>query len=345
MMGSVVDRIWFGGGAPAIVGRALLWIPTRLFAAAVGARNWLFDRGAFRVRAGPIPVVSIGNITVGGTGKTPVAAWVAGELARRGARPAIVLRGYGADEPAVHARLNPQVPVVVAIDRVEGVRRAAALGADVAVLDDAFQHRRAARMADVVLISAERGLADARMLPAGPFREPVSALRRASLVVVTRKTAAPERAARVLDAARAVSGRDGAVVGLHPEALVAVPGGERRPLTAIAGRSVLLITGVGEPGSVAAQLTAAGATVSVRAFPDHHAFTDRELIIAAGAAADADFAMCTLKDAVKIAARWPGPGPLWYVSQHVIVERGMEPLNAMFERLVAAITSNPQTAG
>ncbi len=345
MSRAIVNRIWFGEGALARAGRAVLWLPARIFAAGVGTRNRLFDRGVLPVHRGPIPAISVGNITVGGTGKTPVAAWLAGELARRGARPAVVLRGYGADEPAVHARLNPEVPVVVDVDRVAGVRRAAALGADVAVLDDAFQHRRAARTADVVLVSAERGLGRARLLPAGPFREPTAALRRASLVVVTRKTATPGQAGAVLEAARAASGREGAILGLQPDSLVALAGGEVHPLTAVAGRRVMLITGVGEPGLVAAQLTAAGASVTLRAFPDHHAFTDQELAAAGEAANRADFAVCTLKDAVKISARWPGSVPLWYVSQRVIVERGVEHVDGILERMVAAITHNPSTAG
>ncbi|MGH7668350.1 MAG: tetraacyldisaccharide 4'-kinase [Gemmatimonadaceae bacterium] len=344
-MRAIVNDIWFGDGAPERAGRAVLWLPERAFAAGVAVRNLWFNRAAGRGHVGPIPAISVGNITVGGTGKTPVAAWVAGELARRGVRPAIVLRGYGGDEPAVHARLNPDVPVVVDVDRVHGVRRAAALNADVAILDDAFQHRRAARIVDLVLVSAERGLECARMLPAGPFREPVSALRRATLVMVTRKTAVPERAAAVLDFATASSGHGGAIVSLQPESLVAVDGGETRPLSALNGCRVLLMTGVGEPALVASQLQAAGASVELRAFPDHHAFTDRELARVGRSAAAADYAVCTLKDAVKISTRWPGSGALWYVSQQVTVERGLERLEAALDRVIAAIPLNPSTAG
>src|SRR5690348_7442624 len=130
-----------------------------------------------------LPTLSVGNVTVGGTGKTPVAAWIAAELIDRGARPAIVLRGYGDDEPLVHARLNPDVPVIVAPDRLEGIARAAASGADVAVLDDAFQHRRAQRTADIVLVSAERWTRTPRLLPAGPWRESLRALRRTSMIL------------------------------------------------------------------------------------------------------------------------------------------------------------------
>ncbi|MDE3152989.1 MAG: tetraacyldisaccharide 4'-kinase [Gemmatimonadota bacterium] len=345
MTRGLVNAIWFGRGPLAGAARTALWPAAAAYRAATALRNRRYDRGASAVERGPIPAVAVGNLTVGGTGKTPVAAWLAAELAARGARPAIVLRGYGADEPLVHERLNPGVPVVVSPDRVAGVLRAASLGATAAVLDDAFQHRRAARVADLVLISAERGLTGARLLPAGPYRELPAALRRATLVVVTRKTASAEHAEAVLRDAERYAGKPGAVMSLLPGALIPVAGGDPVPLGALAGRTVLLATGVGEPDLVASQLSAAGAEVRLRAFADHHAFTDAELAALAGEARGAEYAVCTLKDAVKIGARWPGPAPLWYVSQTVTVERGAALLEAVFASMLAAITENPSTAG
>lgn len=338
-------RIWFADDPASRLVRGALWPAEIAYRAVVRGRNLLYDAGLAPVHRGPIPAVSIGNLTVGGTGKTPVAAWLAGALHARGARPAIVLRGYGADEPQVHARLNPAIPVFVAADRVAGVRRAAAEGATVAVLDDAFQHRRAARLADLVLVAAERGLERHRVLPAGPFREPVAALRRASLVVVTRKTATPGEADRVLRDATAVAGGPGVIVALSPDHLVAAGGGDSQPLEVVRDRRVTLITGVAEPASVAAQLTAAGAIVDLHAFPDHHAFTDADLTGVSGAAADADYAVCTLKDAVKIAGRWPGRRPLWYVSQRLTVERGSQHLAQLLDTILEAASANLQPAG
>src|SRR5438067_5843920 len=168
--------------------RVALWPAASLFGAVVRARGLLYDAGMLASTPLALPAIGVGNLTVGGTGKTPVAAWLARRLLERGASPAIVLRGYGDDEPRVHATLNPDVQVLVDADRVRGVAEAARRGADVAVLDDAFQHRRARRTLDVVLVSAELGTRHARMLPAGPYREPLVALRRASVVVVTRKS-------------------------------------------------------------------------------------------------------------------------------------------------------------
>src|SRR4051794_15640030 len=184
-----VDRVWYGRDAVAAATRTALLPFERLFGGIVGARDILYDAGWLPALDTPIPAVSVGNLTVGGTGKTPVSAWLARGLAARGARPAIVLRGVGGDEPLVHRALNPDIPVFTGADRVAVVREAAAMGADIAVLDDAFQHRRVGRLADLVLVSADRWTDNVRLLPAGPWREPLRAIRRATLVIVTRKSA------------------------------------------------------------------------------------------------------------------------------------------------------------
>ncbi|MDE3128674.1 MAG: tetraacyldisaccharide 4'-kinase [Gemmatimonadota bacterium] len=343
----MAERVWFGTRLGARAGRAALWPASVCFRGSVALRNLAYDRRLLRARAGAIPAIGVGNLTVGGTGKTPVAAWLAGELARRGAHPAIVLRGYGGDEPLVHERLNPGVPVVVASDRLGGLAEAARRGADIGVLDDAFQHRRAARLADVVLVAAERGLTPARLLPAGPYREPPASLRRASLVVVTRKTASPEQAAAVLARATGISGGPGAVVHLAPGALVWTAGGGEGAVPAdLTGRRVVLLTGVGEPGLVRDQLAGLGARVELQAYPDHHAFSNSELARAAGAAGGDAAVVCTLKDAVRIGARWTGSVPLWYVSQRLTIDQGAEHLARLLDAaMAAAVRWTPPTAG
>lgn len=344
-MSSLVARVWFGRGPAARLARAALWPAELAYRAASAVRNGLYDRGMLAVMPPAIPAISVGNLTVGGTGKTPMTAWLVAELSRRGARPAVVLRGYGADEPLVHQRLNPGVPVVCDADRAAGLRRARADGATVAVLDDAFQHRRIGRVADLVLVAAERGLLARRLLPAGPYRESVGALGRASLVVVTRKTATLAQAAAVMAQAAKLSDAPGAVVSLAPASLERVDGGASLPLDALRGRRVVLVTGVGEPGFLADQLRALGAEVELHAFPDHHAFTDADLAGASAAAAEGDMAVCTLKDAVKISSRWPGRVPLWYVSQRLSIDLGMEHMEEVLEATLARLRSNPPTAG
>ena len=140
-----VERVWYGEGWSERLARAVLAPAGWSYAAVVAARNALYDHGLLRSRPAAIPALSLGNLTVGGTGKTPIAAWAAARLATAGARPAVVLRGYGDDESLVHARLNPGLVVVTDADRVRGVARARELGADCAILDDGFQHRRIRR--------------------------------------------------------------------------------------------------------------------------------------------------------------------------------------------------------
>jgi tetraacyldisaccharide 4'-kinase len=277
-------------------------------------------------------VISIGNLTVGGTGKTPIAAWVAGELKAIGARPAVILRGYaGGDEIEVHRHLNPGIPVIRNPDRVAGVQRAAEEGADIAVLDDAFQHRRIARVSDIVLVSADAWDGDVRLLPAGPWREPLSALRRATVAIVTRKAADDPQVDAVT---RALGAYDVpvAVASLALGSLRTLAGHERA-LDSIRGEAVHAVAGIGDAGAFFAQLRGVGARVVPHAFRDHHAFTSSDADRVARAAAGAPV-VCTLKDAVKLDREWPrGAGPLWYVSQRVEFDRGRE---AVLASLAAA---------
>jgi tetraacyldisaccharide 4'-kinase len=299
----------------------------------------MYERSLFKIHESAIPVVSVGNLSVGGTGKTPFAAWLAAELARRGARPAIVLRGYGGDEPLVHARLNPAIPVIIEPRRAEGIARAAQIGATVAVLDDAFQHRSAEREIDIVLVAAEQWEPRLRVLPAGPWREPLSALNRASLAVITQKTAVDSRVTDVREAvARAAPTVQQAVVRftlseLRSEAM----GTERRalPLSVLESRPVVAIAGVADPAAFFEQLTQAGAIVTPISFPDHFRYSppDVERILAAIDAAES-MVVSTLKDAVKLAPLWPASvRALWYVSQTLQVESGGEALDRILSRL------------
>jgi tetraacyldisaccharide 4'-kinase len=303
----------------------------------------MYRTGLRRPRSLALPAVSVGNLTVGGTGKTPVAAWIAGSLVRRDAKPAIVMRGYGEDEPLVHERLNPDVPVVVSPDRVRGAERAATLGADVVVLDDAFQHRRAARQADIVLLSADRWTPSPRLLPAGPWREPLSALRRASMVLVTRKAASPAAASAVADTIRhRFAGVPVGVVALGLQELRSAAGESTMPLEALAGARVLAIVAIGDPSAFLRQMAATGATVRAAVFADHHAYTHAEVARLTSMMAAGEIPVCTLKDAVKLATHWPREAPpLWYVSQSVMVEEGRDALDALLTRVLAARPVQP----
>lgn len=345
----VAERIWYGRDPGAGLARAALAPAAALFRGVVTVRGALYARGLLRSGELPVPALSVGNLTVGGTGKTPVAAWLARRLVTRGAHPALVLRGVGDDEPRVHALLNPDVPVVADADRVAGVAAAVALGADMVVLDDAFQHRRARRDADVVLVSAERFDAGrVRLLPAGPYREGLAALRRADAVVVTRKVAPPERARAIAESLGALVAR-AAVLHLAADRLCRwdEPGAPGAAIDVLAGARVLAVAGIAEPAPFVAQLRQSGARVDALLFGDHHAYGTTDVETLARRADGMDRVVCTLKDAVKLGPRWPRQAPpLWYVSQRVIVEHGDEALALLLDRMVAlrSTAGRPGTA-
>lgn len=330
--------LWYGSGPVATSARALLSPAERAYGAVVALRNRLYDAGALPTAAAAVPVASVGNLTVGGTGKTPITAWIAEHLAAAGARPAIVLRGYGDDEPLVHRLLNPDVPAVVAPDRAAGVRAAVNAGADVVVLDDGFQHRRLRRTLDVVLLAAEQWREPQRLLPAGPWRESLAALRRASLVLITRKASSIEAARHVAQALRSVAPAPVAIAHLDWDALHVMGSTDAaEPLDRLRGKRVLGVAAVGDPAAFAAQLEACGATIRLRAFTDHHRFTPGDALRLAREADAGDAVVCTLKDAVKLAPLWPRQAtPLWYVSQRVSLEDSADAVHAALSHLLAA---------
>jgi tetraacyldisaccharide 4'-kinase len=341
-----IEQLWYGKDYASAFARTLLTPASLLYGGVVGTRDALYDVGWLRAHRAPISVVSVGNLTVGGTGKTPIAAWIARGLSARGARPAIVLRGYGDDEPLVHRSLNRSIPVIVGADRLAAVERAATDGADVAVLDDGFQHRRIARDVDIVLVSADQWAGgDTRLLPAGPWREPLHAIRRATLVVVTCKASCDDAVDRVHDRLATVASmvpRVSVRIVLH-DLVNTIDRSETRPLSSLARVRIGVVVSIGDPAAFVTQVSALGprfnAKVDARLFPDHHAFTDREVAEVARDLKHVDMVLCTLKDAVKLGARWPRLGPpLWYVSQDVQVERGVGGLDSVLDGVVRART-------
>lgn len=342
-----VERVWYGDDVVASISRAILVPAERVFRGVVGARDILYDAGWLPTHDTSIPALSIGNLTVGGSGKTPVAAWIARGLVARGLHPAIVLRGYGVDEPLVHKQLNPDVAVVTNPDRVAAVAEASRDGADVAVLDDAFQHRRVRRIADLVLVSADRWTPEVHLLPAGPWREPLKAIRRATLVIVTRK-AVDEKAVE------AVHQRLSQIAPLIPRVSIRFDLGEltdvrdstTRPVASLAGTTVRAVLSIANPAAFIRQLEQLGARVQPAIYPDHHNFSEADIAKIVSEHDGIDWFVCTLKDAVKLSPHWPRLAPsLWYVSQHVMVERGVGGIERLLDDVVRARQKTPSTAG
>jgi tetraacyldisaccharide 4'-kinase len=332
----VAESVWAGRGRRASTLRALLSPIEIAYRGVVALRGWMYDTGLFPAEGFSVAVVSVGNLSVGGTGKTPVAAWIARALTERGLKPGIVLRGYGGDETLVHQRLNAHVPVIVASNRPRGIREAIAQGADVVILDDAFQHRRAARDADILLVDADSWSGPPRLLPAGPWREPLRSARRATLIIITRKTADTA----TVDAARRAVGAAAphvpiAVIHLTPGELRSTATGQTLPLHALQGADLTAVAAIARPESFFRQLTELGAVVRPHSFADHHAFTRREARYLAAQASNSDFVVCTLKDAVKLESIWPAEaGSLWYVSQRLKIEEGQPHIDRMLDDLL-----------
>jgi len=325
--------------------RPLPWLAPLggLWLAVARARSWLFDAGLLRAEHPGIPVVSVGNLVAGGTGKTPLVAWLAEELGSRGVRVAIVSRGHGGtrpvepllvarqgellvdpgesgDEPALLARRPGVHLVVVGKDRRAAARLAVREGARLILLDDGFQHRRIARDLDLVLLDWSDPLGGGRGLPAGWLREPPSALRRADVVVLTR--APREFASRreplaptdvpggLRSVLAALPAPPPVLAAAHVPAGVRLPGERWEPAGWLRGRRVLPVAAIARPESFLATLRELGAEpADPLCWPDHHRFTvaDARRIREAAAAGDLDV-ITTEKDAL----RWPpdAPSPL-----------------------------------
>ena len=337
-----VPRWWEGGGgAGGDVLRALAAPAEVAFRLATMARGRMYDAGIARTTHASIPVVSIGNLTVGGTGKTPVAAMIAAVLREQGRRPVVILRGYGADEVDVHRELNPGIPVEVAKRRIDAVTVAAAKGADCAVLDDGFQHRALRRDLDIVVIAAERWGQPRRLLPRGPWREPLSALQRADHLLVTRKSASPSVADHVVQEIRdfGYMGTTG-VVHLGLGGLERLDAGARAAGAGaaegapdLAGGRFLVVTTLGDPELLLRQLRAAGAEVEPMIFPDHHEFIAADLErIRERVRLTSRALLVTRKEAVKLRGRIGAD--VFVVTQKVAVERGAAELDDALWRAV-----------
>lgn len=289
-----------------------LRVPAALFGAAVWLRGALYDRGILPSVRVDAPVVSVGNLTAGGAGKTPMSAWLARRFLARGQRVGLLSRGWGAaagewnDEARLLARLAPQALQVQDRDRVRGALALLERGVDVIVLDDGFQHRRLARDLDLVLIDATRpwGLPgrtarNAPLLPRGLLRERPSALSRASGIVLTR---VDQASTSDLLALRAELGRLAPHLPLacarhRPLALRSLRG-DSQPLDSLRGARVDCVSGLGAPAAFERTLEDLGARlVERRRLPDHHHYVAADLD---GLGAGGRIVITSAKDAVKL---------------------------------------------
>jgi tetraacyldisaccharide 4'-kinase len=338
-------------GLAARAARAALAALEAPYTAAVRLRNWRFDTGRAAVHRVEVPVVSVGNITLGGTGKTPTVEWLARWFIERGVRVGIVSRGYGAregrpnDEALELAESLPEVPHVLDRDRVRGARRAIdEFGCRLLVLDDAFQHRRLARDFDLVLIDALEPFGFGHVFPRGTLREPLAGWRRADALVLT-------RVEQVDDARRAEIRRQALEVAPRalwleaayaPHALRSAAGTEQ-PLESLSGQRVAAFCGIGNPAGFQGALARLGYDVAGRReFADHFAYRETDIAELArwSDALDVTAIVCTRKDLVKIGDRWRGAKPLVALAGRLEITIGRSDLDAALAPLAERATAS-----
>lgn len=331
-------------GAGASLVRGVLRAAEVPYSWGVRWRNRRYDRNDSAAARVSVPVVSVGNLTLGGTGKTPMVKWIARWFGERGVRVAIVSRGYGAaagaknDEALELDQALPGLPQVQNPDRVAGAREAVErFGAELILLDDGFQHRRLARDLDVVLLDATAPFGYEHVFPRGMLREPVTGLARADVVCLTR--------AGALDAAGRAAVRE-RVAELVPQAVwceashapceLRNSAGETRPLDSVKGKRVAAFAGIGNPAAFRRTLEELGAEIGCwREFPDHYSYgeTDRVELAAAIANAKCELAVATHKDLVKLPIAELGGCPFWAL----VVEMRFADHGAILERAFAQV--------
>lgn len=322
-----LHRVWYDGGASGWILLPLTWIYTGV----VNLRRALYQRGVLPSFNAAVPVVVVGNITAGGTGKTPTVIWLVEQLRERGHFPGIVSRGYGGsrsgtsmrvdsdsdaavvgDEPVLLAR-RARCPVAVDSDRVRAASMLVEDGANVIVTDDGLQHLRLQRDFEVCVIDGARGLGNQRLLPAGPLREPASRLSHVDAVLVN-------GSGFRCDDSMAFELRDDEATRLN--------GSLQRPLVNFAGTTVHAVAGIGNPARFFDQLRSAGIQVIEHALQDHAAMSRDKLEFGD----DFDVIM-TEKDAVKLGNSMSDR--FWFlpVSLHVDPDEG----RALLDRIDARI--------
>ncbi len=327
-----------------MVARAGLRLASWPYGLGSWTRNRLFDFGGRQIHRAAVPVVSVGNLTLGGTGKTPCVEWVARFYRDRGVQVAIVSRGYGAstgrnDEAMVLEENLPDVPHLQDPDRFAAARRAVEeLESEMVVLDDGFQHRQLHRDLDIVLIDATQPPARDSLFPRGTLRESAKGLRRAGAILLTRCDQVPTAELETIRAwlARRWPHTTVAMTEHRPVSLVRGEG-EAEPVEMLAGRPVGAFCGIGNPAAFRRTLESLQAKVTeFRAFPDHHGYSRADMDElnrwANQLPADAIIAT-TQKDWVKLRVNSLAGRPLWAVRIGLAFRDGETDFGTVLERV------------
>jgi tetraacyldisaccharide 4'-kinase len=290
-----------------------------VYSMSMGIRNRLYDSG--KLKAIPLgrPTISVGNITVGGTGKTPMVQWLAARFSTAGERPAILLRGYKSNstglsdersalEESLKSSAGGAVTVIADANRVRGA--ATALGRDprtnLFILDDGMQHRRARRDFELVLINATEPFGFGHIFPRGTLREPLKGLGRADAFVLTHADEVDQaERQRIGSLLRGRNSRADVFQANHVIEAMRIASGETKGLGDFAGARLFAFCGIGSPATFVSRLAGTGATcVGAAVFSDHHHYRPKDLgqIMEQAASSGAQFAVTTEKDWAKLAS-------------------------------------------
>ena len=293
-----------------------LWILSFIYLAFVTAAAWLYRSGILKQYRLGRPVVSVGNITVGGTGKTPLVVKIAQIYKQNKLKPVILTRGYmgrgvagnnkQSDEAAMMREILPDVPILSGADRIKNAEQFLKNNqADVFILDDGFQHWRLARDLDIVAIDATNPWGNGRLLPRGILREPLAALRRANLLILTKVDLGREQTGLIRKRLAAIGCAQQLIETVHrPARLMDLKTGMSRELETIAGQRVCAVCSLGAPAAFAATLTQLGAKIQKAFnFADHYVYntTDIRGILEHCRRDHIGIVITTQKDAVKLA--------------------------------------------
>lgn len=297
------QRLWYSGSWLSV----LLLPLSALYALVSGVRRWAYRRGLLRSARVGVPVIVVGNISVGGTGKTPITIWLAERLRQRGYRPGVVSRGYGGvvgklpvqvnansdpelvgDEPLVIARRS-RVPVVVHPDRVAAAEELVAIGVDVILADDGLQHYRLQRDYELAVVDAARGFGNGWLLPAGPLRESTARLKSINRILIQQGSEL-----EIKLAATELAGTPSSSFHLASHSLVRLDTRETRSIDDFRGETVHAVAAIGNPERFFLALEERGLIVIRHSFADHAQLTARDL-----AYDDRHQIVMTEKDAVK----------------------------------------------
>lgn len=307
-------------------------------------RNRRYDRNPKLTTKVGIPVISVGNLTVGGTGKTPVVLWIAKELRRLDLRVAILSRGYGAESSRndeameLEARL-PDVPHVQHPDRIAGAQIAIEeLESQILVMDDAFQHRRIARDLDIVLIDALCPFGYGHLLPRGLLRESISGLHRAQVAILSRSNQISEaERSKLRSTILKINPSLLWVEAFHQPSRLITASSQVRDLSELKRRAIAAFCGIGNPEAFRKTLAQCGANIQAfRTYPDHHSYTTSDIAQLQDLAKsqNCDALICTQKDLVKIGVDSLGDISLWALQIDIAFHAGEADLHRAIQKAV-----------